>query len=148
MNRHYLRLASQRLRGCYQSTNARLVGSPARCIRDASTQTPSSRISRIESRLPRFLQRYIQPLRNAPISHITAFLVLHELTAVIPLFGLTAFFHYANWLPPYISEGAWVKQGTEKFGKYLRKKGWLGTEEEGGTRWLGRGESGVRIVVE
>lgn len=113
---------------------------------DAST---SSRISRLESRLPRFLQRYVKPLRNAPISHITAFLILHELTAIVPLFGLTAVFHYTDWLPPYVTEGAWVKQGVEKFGKYLRKKGWIGDEDGGGgDRWYGRGEGGVRIVVE
>lgn len=142
MNGYTLRLASQQLRKGF-STTPRLAWNRA-----ASTQASASRLSRIESRLPRFLQRYTQPLRNAPISHITAFLILHELTAIVPLFGLTAIFHYADWLPPYISEGAWVKQGVDKFGKYLRKKGWLGEEEGGGVRWLGRGEGSVRIVVE
>ena len=112
---------------------------------DAATQR--SRIERLESRLPRFLQRVVTPVRNAPVSHITSFLILHEITAVVPLVGLTAAFHYFNWLPPYISELKWFKEGTEKFGKYLRKKGWIKQEKKTG-RWFGRGESGVRIVVE
>lgn len=112
-----------------------------------STPPPASRVARIESRLPRFLQRFVTPLRNAPISHITAFVILHEITAIVPLFGLAAAFHYSQWLPPYISEGAWVSQGTEMFGRWLRRRGWI-TEEESSGRWWGRGEGGVRLVVE
>ncbi|KAK5119839.1 hypothetical protein LTR85_007165 [Meristemomyces frigidus] len=115
------------------------------------TPATASRIARIEARLPRFLRRFVAPLRNAPLSHITAFLILHELTAIVPLFGLAAFFHYSNWLPPYISEGKWVNQGTEKFGRYLRRKGWISSEDDEEARsgrWWGRGEGGVRVVVE
>ncbi|KAF2163434.1 hypothetical protein M409DRAFT_68392 [Zasmidium cellare ATCC 36951] len=107
----------------------------------------TSRITRLENRLPRFLRRYVAPLRTAPLSHITAFLILHELTAIVPLFGLAAIFHYTNWLPPYISEGKWVSEGTEKFGRWMKKKGWM-SEDEGKGRWWGRGETGVRVVVE
>jgi len=123
--------------------------------RNASTSSttspptpPSSRFDRLNARLPRFLQRYTTPLRNAPVSHITAFLILHELTAIIPLFGLAATFHYTHWLPPYISEGQLVSQGVEKFGNYFRRKGWLGDEGAGREKWWGRGEGSVRIVVE
>ncbi|KAK5200650.1 hypothetical protein LTR16_005376, partial [Cryomyces antarcticus] len=72
------------------------------------------------------------------------------ITAVVPLVGLTATFRYANWMPPYISEGKWVAEGAEKFGRYFRRKGWLGDEEGGGGRgtWWGRGEGGVRLVAE
>jgi hypothetical protein len=133
--------------------------------RFTSTRAPQSRIARLESRLPAFLRRYTLPLRTAPVSHISAFLLLHEITAVIPLFGLTATFHYFNWLPPWVAEGAVVKSGVEKFGKYMRRKGWidedavpgedakegrLGTGEvrrRAGKVW-GKGESGVRLVVE
>lgn len=113
-----------------------------------SQQASQSRIDRINARLPRFLQRYTLPLRNAPITHITAFLVLHELTAVVPLFGLAATFHYAEWLPPIVSEWHWVSDGVEKFGNYFRRKGWLGEESAGRFKWWGRGEGSVKIVVE
>lgn len=119
--------------------------------------------------MPGRLQRYLSPLRRAPLTHVTAFLILHELTAIVPLVGLAATFHYADWLPPYISEGAWVKQGVERFGAYFRRKGWISVdgvhEAEGevveggeagrrdklrrraGTAW-GWGEGGVRVLVE
>ena len=112
---------------------------PKTFLRRSTTQTPpASRISRIESRLPRFLARIVTPLRDAPISHISAFLLLHELTAVVPLFGLAAIFHYTNWLPPYISEGAYVHYATERFGKWMRKRGWIKDEKRSG-RWFGQG---------
>lgn len=108
-----------------------------------------SRIERINSRLPNFLQRYTRPMVTAPLTHISAFLVLHEVTAVVPLLGLAAAFHYTQWLPPYISEGKWVRDGVQKFGNYFRRKGWLG--EDGQARryksWA-FGEGGVKIVVE
>lgn len=122
-----------------------------RQARLTSTQPQPSHLARIEARLPRFLHRHTTPLRNAPISHITAFLLLHELTAIVPLFGLAAAFHYFNWLPPFLAEGRWVKDGTEKFGRYLRRKGWIEDEAREGAqsgKWYGRGEGGVRVVVE
>jgi hypothetical protein len=89
---------------------------------------------------------------------------LHEITAVAPLFGLVAVFHYTNWLPGWFAEGVWAKEGVEKFGKYLRKKGWVHDQDvqearelEGGNsrndttrreQWLARGEGGVRMVIE
>lgn len=134
------------------------------------SKDPTSRISRLESRLPRFLSRFITPLRNAPISHITAFLVLHEITAILPLVALAGVFHYTHWLPPFISEGKWISDGVEKFGRYFRRKGWISSAQEteaeaevegaGKDRglgkmvksksglWWGRGEEGVRLVVE
>ncbi|CAK4033138.1 hypothetical protein SEPMUDRAFT_149732 [Lecanosticta acicola] len=109
--------------------------------------SPTTRVSKIESRLPKFLRRYVEPLRNAPISHITAFIILHELTAVVPLFALAGAFHYSEWLPPFISEGKWVQDGQQKFGSWMRKRGWIGDEDRK-TRWWGRSETGVRVVVE
>lgn len=82
------------------------------------------------------------------MTHIASFLLLHELTAIVPLVGLAATFHYTGWLPPYISEGAWVKEGVEKFGRYFRRKGWLGEEGSWRGRGWGVGEGGVRVVVE
>lgn len=113
---------------------------------DASKTT---RLLRVNHRLPKFLQRYTTPLITAPVTHISAFLLLHELTAIVPLFGLAGLFHYSHWLPPYISEGAWVSSGVEIFGKWFRKRGWLG--EEGVARrdrWWNVGEVGSRVVVE
>ncbi|KAI9722932.1 MAG: hypothetical protein M1812_001381 [Candelaria pacifica] len=115
----------------------------------AEANRSRSRANRIISRLPKFLQKYTAPLINAPLTHVTSFLLLHELTAVVPLLALAGIFHYTQWLPPFISEGKWVADGVEKFGRWFRKKGWLGDEEKARrTRWWGKGEGGVRLVVE
>lgn len=124
---------------------------------------PSTRASRLLSRLPPSLQKYTARLRSAPLSHITAFLILHELTAIVPLVGLFGVFHYTQLAPVgYMLEhyGGYVRQGTERFEGYFRKKGWFGFEKgeekkqgdgEGGDevmrRWEG-GEGRYRIVVE
>lgn len=108
-----------------------------------------SRLLRLNSKLPSSLQRYTSSLIHAPLTHISAFLFLHELTAVVPLLSLTGIFHYAQWLPPYISEGKWVSDGVEKFGGYFRRKGWLGNEEKARRyKWWDRGEGGLKVVVE
>ena len=136
---------------------------------DPSPREPVSRVARIESKLPRFLQRFVTPLRHAPVSYVVAFLVLHEITAIVPLIALAGTFHYTHWLPPFVSEGKWISDGVEKFGRYFRRKGWITdaqeaeaeAEVEGGRtgktkkavsrasgKWWGRGEGGVRLVVE
>ena len=132
------------------STNPATVGSTT----SAATRVSNPRLVRLQSRLPKFLQRYTIALVNAPFSHVTSFLILHELTAIIPLFTLAGFFHYSQWMPPFISEGKWVADGMEKFGKWFRKRGWLGQVGEDGKHlkkrgtWWGRGEGGVRVLVE
>lgn len=89
-----------------------------------------NRFNRLINRTPRFLKPTLTGLRDAPVSHITAFFILHEITAVVPLFGLAGAFHYWHWLPPYFAEGAWVSAGVEKFGRYARKKGWISEKDE------------------
>ncbi|KAF1829224.1 hypothetical protein BDW02DRAFT_475888, partial [Decorospora gaudefroyi] len=122
------------------------------------TPTPSqSRIRRFNNRLPKFLHKYTNALSHAPVTHITSFLLLHELTAIIPLLGLAAYFHYVHWLPAWVGDGAWIEAGVERFGRYFRRKGWIGGEEvvdvgemrgEGQERVWRVGEGGVRVVVE
>jgi hypothetical protein len=75
------------------------------------------------------MRKNTSALANAPLSHITSFLILHELTAIIPLFGLAGYFHYTHWLPSWFAEGAFVLNGVERFGRYFRKKGWIRSGE-------------------
>ncbi|KAF2496536.1 hypothetical protein BU16DRAFT_458677 [Lophium mytilinum] len=122
--------------------------------RHASNSTPPptrSRIDRINSRLPRFLHPYTTPLASAPASTVTAFLLLHELTAIVPLFALTALFHYTNYLPSSIVEGEWVASGIERFGRYFRRKGWVEDtegEREGEVAAAERAREGVAVQDE
>lgn len=101
-------------------------------MRRYASEAPSnsqSRIDRFNRRMPKFLHKYTNALGSAPLSHITAFLLLHEITAVVPLFGLAGYFHYTHWLPPWFAEGAWIASGVERFGKYFKRKGWIRSEE-------------------
>lgn len=109
-------------------------------IRHESTQ--ASRIDRITARLPRRLQKYTNGLRNAPVSHVVSFLILHELTAIVPLFALFAIFHYTTWVPiTYMTEhfGEYVQAGISRFEKYFSRKGWFGFGP-GDTERSGRGQ--------
>jgi hypothetical protein len=120
--------------------------------------TSATRIDRFNRRLPKFLHKYTSALATAPLSHITAFLLLHELTAIIPLFGLAATFHYTHWLPSWFAEGAWVLAGVERFGKYFKRKGWIRSEDVAEAeaevelrrrdRVWSVGEGGARVLVE
>ncbi|KAL2845977.1 hypothetical protein BJX68DRAFT_128432 [Aspergillus pseudodeflectus] len=130
--------------------------SPATAPKDAKIQ---SRLRRFNDRLPSFLRAYTTPLLGAPATHITSFLILHEITAVVPLFGLVAAFHYGNWLPDF-STYSGFEEGTRRFTRWLRKKGWVGEDVEvedvaGGLATTegaveeGTGEKkGVRLVLE
>jgi hypothetical protein len=75
--------------------------------------------------VPRFLRPYTSRLLDAPVSHITAFLLLHELTAMVPLIGLTTFFHCTNYLPQSFTEGEWFKSSLAKWSRYAKRKGWI-----------------------
>lgn len=127
----------------------------------ATSQSPpnnaQSRLRRLNDRLPRFLRSYTTPLIGAPGTHITSFLILHELTAIVPLFGLVAAFHYGNWLPDLTSSTAF-EEGTRRFGRWLRKKGWIEEDidmatvtADGSTTEHPHGDrekKGVRLVLE
>ncbi|RPA86992.1 hypothetical protein BJ508DRAFT_357465 [Ascobolus immersus RN42] len=90
------------------------------------------------SRLPPSLQRYAAALRTAPVTHITSFLILHELTAIIPLFSLTYFLHVSGFGGTVL--GWFPEERVARMKGYLVKKrdrdgwGWLGDieGEEGG----------------
>ena len=99
-----------------------------------STSRTQIRLHNLNSRLPRFLRTYTTPLLNAPVSHVTSFLILHEITAIVPLFGLAGAFHYARWIPRL---GTWngsgqVDEGLEKFERWLRKRSWIDGESVDG----------------
>ncbi|POS80596.1 hypothetical protein DHEL01_v201017 [Diaporthe helianthi] len=113
----------------------------------AAASKQQSRADRILSRLPRSMQGYAGRLRSAPLSHVVAFLVLHEITAVVPLLGLFGLFHYggASAAPiGYMMEhyGDYMRDGTARFERYFTRKGWFGFGEEGGDQTASAVEAG------
>lgn len=81
---------------------------------------------------------------------------------MVPLFALVGAFHYGGWLPASFvnrdgqpedgEEGSAFDQGVVRFGKWLRKKGWVDSEDVGTAVAGGGGGSGskggVRLVLE
>ncbi|KAJ5647256.1 hypothetical protein N7490_003628 [Penicillium lividum] len=125
-----------------------------------SPKDSRSRLRQFNDRLPRFLRAYTTPLLGAPVTHVTSFLILHEITAIVPLFGLVAAFHYGNWMPDLASgtEGNNAfDEGAARFGRWLRKKGWVdesdvsvvAEHEVAASRdSSGKERAGVRLVLE
>ncbi|KAJ5469947.1 hypothetical protein N7530_007304 [Penicillium desertorum] len=116
-----------------------------------------SRLRRFNDRLPRFLRTYTTPLFGAPVTHITSFLILHEMTAILPLFGLVGAFHYGTWMPDLASQTSETNafdEGAARFGRWLKKKGWVdesdvstvAEHETTGGKTVDR--AGVRLVLE
>ena len=117
-------------------------------LRHSSTSTThASRVDRITSKLPRRLQKYTSRLRDAPVSHVVSFLILHELTAIVPLFALFGLFHYTDFVPTaYVTQhfGSYVEAGISRFERYFSKKGWFGFGQQNGDGMqpIGREASG------
>ena len=82
------------------------------------TSTPPQQKKAYIARLPRALRPYAKHFTNSPGSHITAFLLLHEITAIVPFAGIFAFLHFSEYTPPGLP-GEWIQQGVEKWGSYV-----------------------------
>lgn len=84
-------------------------------------------LTRLNRRLPKFLHPYTNRLVSAPLSHITSFLILHELSALVPLVALFGLFHYTSWLPGGFGQAVWAREKAEKLVRYLERKAyWKG----------------------
>ncbi|KAI0381887.1 hypothetical protein F5Y04DRAFT_61783 [Hypomontagnella monticulosa] len=120
----------------------------------ASTARQAQRADAILQRatrwVPKRLHPYLARLRSAPVSHVFAFLVLHEATAILPLFGLAYLFHAMDWVPTAWVLGPWAasaEEGLRRYARYFRRKGWFGMSEEGGMEGEERLEERLREEV-
>jgi hypothetical protein len=62
-------------------------------------------------------------------------LILHELTAIVPLCALFGLFHYTDLVPTaYITNhfGVYVDAGIARFERYFKRKQWFGFGQEDG----------------
>ncbi|KAK6339368.1 hypothetical protein TWF718_008788 [Orbilia javanica] len=97
-----------------------------RLVTTSSPPSPSSRTDRIISKLPKSLHPYAKPLLTHPTSHLTSFLILHEISAIIPLFAFFAVFHITSWNPADLLPTEWVDSGYHRFKRYVERKAWDG----------------------
>lgn len=115
----------------FESTKPTVTASPELTTKQASRFDKV--ITRTQRWLPKRFHRPLDNFRHAPGSHIIAFLLIHELTAVLPLIGITAFFQYYDIVPAGYVFGPWapyVQEGAFKFIRWFRKKGLFGLGAE------------------
>ncbi|CCE83438.1 Piso0_004013 [Millerozyma farinosa CBS 7064] len=67
----------------------------------------------ILKRVPKFLRSYTRNFINAPVSHVTAFVILHELSAVVPLVGIWYIIHNYNFGIPLDLPSWAIEKGTK-----------------------------------
>lgn len=54
------------------------------------------------------------------MTHVVSFLILHEITAVVPLVGLAGLFHWMGWIPDVSALSMFIGElelGREKWVK-------------------------------
>ncbi|KAI2780325.1 hypothetical protein F4815DRAFT_155889 [Daldinia loculata] len=121
----------------FQSTKPSSPPDPTSESQARQTRRFDAILARTSRWLPKRLRPYLEKLRSAPFSHVAAFLVLHEITAAVPLLALAYGFHRADWVPTAWVLGpwaAWAEEGLSRYMRWFRKKGWfgLGDEADGG----------------
>ncbi|KAI0834629.1 hypothetical protein F5Y06DRAFT_153185 [Hypoxylon sp. FL0890] len=131
-SRPVLRPRSHRFQSTKPPSSSSTTESSAEALK---TQRANAILTRASRWVPKRLHPYLTRLRSAPFSHVAAFLVLHELTAIVPLFGLTYLFYSMDWVPTSWVLGpwaAWAEEGLKRYMKYFRRKGWFGLGDADG----------------
>lgn len=83
--------------------------------------------------------------KNAPLSYVTSFLLVHEITAIIPLFGLWWYFNKYDFVPPGLPDWLIVK-GMSVIDKLLETQGWSFLNMENGARVVMQGAAAYALV--
>lgn len=99
----------------------------------------------IIKRLPKFLHPYTVRFLNAPVSHVTSFMILHELTAIAPLFGLWGLFSYYEYMPPGIPQFL-IESGTDFINRMGERNSWTSLKSEEGAKMVLQGAAAYAIV--
>lgn len=73
----------------------------------------------ILKRMPKFMLPYAKNFIHAPVSHVSAFLILHELSAIVPLVGIWYMFHKYQWAIPLDLPSWAIDKGTHIIDKSM-----------------------------
>lgn len=99
----------------------------------------------VVKRLPPSLRRYAGHFLDAPLIYGTSFLILHELTAVVPLFGLWSVFHQLDFVPQGMPE--WLlENGNDYVEKIAKHYNWDVSTAQQGSRLMLEGAASYAIV--
>ncbi|KAF8540330.1 hypothetical protein BDD12DRAFT_880592 [Trichophaea hybrida] len=89
-------------------------------------------------KVPGKLKHYALLFADKPVSYFTSFMILHEITAIVPVAGLFWYIHSTEWTPPGVP-----KELVEKKMEFAKR--W--TTEWGLGRWF-EGDKGARMLLE
>lgn len=100
----------------------------------------------IIKRIPKFLHPYTIGFLNAPVSHVTSFIIVHELTAIVPLFGLWGLFYYYDYTPVAGIPEWLLQKGTHFIDVLAERNGWTSLKTEAGANIVLQGAVAYAIV--
>ncbi|KAG5360667.1 MIOREX complex component 11 [Yarrowia sp. B02] len=95
--------------------------------------------------IPRFIRPLASRFKNAPVSYVTSFLIVHEITAIVPLFGLWWYFNHYDFVPPGLPDWLIVK-GMSVIDKLLESQGWSFLNMENSARVVMQGAAAYALV--
>lgn len=139
-----------------QSRAGKTLQQPSPAPADGTQPPASARIDKksqnsnkdhpILKKTPKFLHRYFGRVLTAPGSHIVAFLILHEITAIVPLFALWYTFHHYGFIPTGIPD--WILgKGIDFVNVLAEKYNWgLMAKAADSSRILMEGAAAYSIV--
>lgn len=107
------------------SRAAKKVTEPVKPVEKASVESAdAARSSRASKLFPRFLRTYAERVTKAPFSHITSFLILHELSAIVPLFGVWGLFYYFDYYPLGLFPDWVIQKGSGFIRRMAERNDW------------------------
>ncbi|GEQ66462.1 hypothetical protein JCM33374_g125 [Metschnikowia sp. JCM 33374] len=77
----------------------------------------------ILKRIPRFIRPYTTQFITAPVSHVSAFVILHEITAIVPLIGIWYVLHqyHDTLMVSALDLPSWaLEKGTKTIDKVMQ----------------------------
>ncbi|KAI5951846.1 hypothetical protein KGF54_004921 [Candida jiufengensis] len=78
----------------------------------------------ILKRVPKFLRNYASKFVNAPFSSLVAFIILHEITAIVPLIGIWYYIHqHPGFIPLDLPQWA-ISKGAKVMDSMMGKFDW------------------------
>ncbi|ODQ82297.1 hypothetical protein BABINDRAFT_27090, partial [Babjeviella inositovora NRRL Y-12698] len=73
----------------------------------------------ILKRVPKFLLPYAQRFAHAPYCHVITFVILHELSAIVPLMGLWYLFNRFDYVPVNFAPVWAIEHGVDMLKGYV-----------------------------
>lgn len=115
----------------------------SRAAKQLKEKVPGNSATRL---FPKFMAKYAAKISGAPVSHLTSFLIIHELTAIVPLFGIWGVFHYFDYVPVGLPDWL-IESGTDFIRKMAERNGWdVMLHAETGAKLITQGAASYAIV--